>query len=36
MQRAGDIISNLVIPANMKKVETVASVPLNFAIIKLK
>ena len=36
MQRAGDIISNLVVPDNMETEETEASIELNFAVVKYK
>ncbi len=36
MQRAGDIISDLVVPDNMETDETEASVELNFAVVKFK
>lgn len=36
MQRAGDIISNLVVPDNMETEETEASIELNFAVVKFK
>ena len=34
MQRAGDIISDLVVPDNMDTEETEASIELNFAVVK--
>lgn len=36
MQRAGDIISDIVVPSNMETDETEASVELNFAVVKFK
>lgn len=36
MQRAGDIISDLVVPDNMETDETEASIELNFAVVKFK
>jgi type VI protein secretion system component Hcp len=36
MQRAGDIISDIVVPNNMETDETEASVELNFAVVKFK
>ena len=36
MQRAGDIISDLVVPDNLDAEETEASIELNFAVVKFK
>lgn len=36
MQRAGDIISDLVVPDNLETEETEASIELNFAVVKFK
>ena len=36
MQRAGDIISDLVVPDNLDTEETEASIELNFAVVKFK
>lgn len=36
MQRAGDIISELVVPDNLETEETEASIELNFAVVKFK
>lgn len=36
MQRAGDIISDLVVPDNRKTDEAEASIELNFAVVKFK
>jgi hypothetical protein len=36
MQRAGDIISDLVVPDNLNTEETEASIELNFAVVKFK
>lgn len=36
MQKAGDIISELVVPDNIESEETEASIELNFAVVKFK
>lgn len=36
MQKAGDIISELVVPDNIESEETEASIKLNFAVVKFK
>lgn len=36
IQRAGDIISDLVVPDNLETEETEASIELNFAVVKFK
>lgn len=36
MQKAGDIISDLVVPDNLETEETEASIELNFAVVKFK
>jgi hypothetical protein len=36
MQKAGDIISDLVVPNNLETEETEASIELNFAVVKFK
>lgn len=36
MERAGDIISDLVVPDNLETEETEASIELNFAVVKFK
>jgi phage regulator Rha-like protein len=36
MQKAGDLISDLVVPDNLESEETEASIELNFAVVKFK
>jgi hypothetical protein len=36
MQKAGDIISDLVVPNSLETEETEASIELNFAVVKFK
>jgi phage regulator Rha-like protein len=36
MQKAGDLISDLVVPDNLEREETEASIELNFAVVKFK